>query len=404
MNAIIVYYVLSFSASFSFSLIVTMNLVYQVVIVGLDPLQLVLVGTILEATVFLFEIPTGVVADLVSRRLSVIIGYLLIGSGFVIEGSFPFFLAVAVAQGIWGLGATFTSGAIQAWIVDEVGESRVELAFLRGTQLRQLGAFLGIPFSVALASVSLPLPVVLGGVLLILLSMFLIAAMPEEGFRPTPTENRSTWSSMRDTTREAYRMTKRQPVLLIILLVGLFYGLYSEGIDRLWTPHLLDNFTLPEIGSITPVVWFGIIRAVALLLGMVAIELTKRHLDLSSTETLVRMLWACALVIMLSLIGFALLREFWWALVLYWILGALRSVTGPLENIWVNRHIDNSQVRATILSTRGQVDALGQVCGGPPIGAIAKIHSIQAALLTSAFLLAPVLPLYGKAIRKRTAE
>ena len=89
MNAITVYFVLSFSSSFFFSLIVTINLVYQVVIVGLDPLQLVLVGTILEGTVFLFEIPTGIVADLKSRRLSVIIGYLLTGLGFAVEGSFP---------------------------------------------------------------------------------------------------------------------------------------------------------------------------------------------------------------------------------------------------------------------------------------------------------------------------
>ena len=38
------------------------------------PLQLVLVGTTLELACFLFEIPTGIVADLYSRRLSVVIG------------------------------------------------------------------------------------------------------------------------------------------------------------------------------------------------------------------------------------------------------------------------------------------------------------------------------------------
>ena len=61
---------------------------------GLDPLQLVLVGTTLEATAFVCEIPTGVVADVYGRRLSVIIGLLLIAFGFLLEGLVPQFAAV----------------------------------------------------------------------------------------------------------------------------------------------------------------------------------------------------------------------------------------------------------------------------------------------------------------------
>ena len=69
-----------------------------------------LVGTLLEASVFLFEVPTGVVADVYSRRLSVIIGYALIGLGFALEGIVPRFEAVLLAQVLWGVGYTFTSG------------------------------------------------------------------------------------------------------------------------------------------------------------------------------------------------------------------------------------------------------------------------------------------------------
>lgn len=111
-----VYLGLRFFSGLFFAVVVTMNLVYQAVVVGLDPLQLVLVGTLLEATCFLFEIPTGVVADLYSRKLSVIIGTVLIGLGFVIEGSFPNFLAVLFAQIVWGIGATFVSGVPSAFL------------------------------------------------------------------------------------------------------------------------------------------------------------------------------------------------------------------------------------------------------------------------------------------------
>ena len=55
----------------------------MVEVAGLDPLQMVLVGTVLELSVFLFEIPTGVVADVVSRKLSVVIGHAMMGLGFL---------------------------------------------------------------------------------------------------------------------------------------------------------------------------------------------------------------------------------------------------------------------------------------------------------------------------------
>jgi len=109
-----VYIALQGLSSLLFSLIFTVNLLYHVTVANLTPLQLVLVGTTLETTVFLFEIPTGVLADVKSRRLSVIIGYVVMGFGFLVEGLLPFFWPLAAAQVLWGLGYTFTSGATLA--------------------------------------------------------------------------------------------------------------------------------------------------------------------------------------------------------------------------------------------------------------------------------------------------
>ena len=68
----------------------TVLAVYYVTAAGVDPLQLVLVGTVLEAAYLLFEIPTGVIADVYSRRLSIILGYLIVGVAFVLEGASHF--------------------------------------------------------------------------------------------------------------------------------------------------------------------------------------------------------------------------------------------------------------------------------------------------------------------------
>src|SRR4030067_1622545 len=115
MNAYWLYMVYEGVSALLMSMLFTASMIYQVTTVGLSPLELVLIGTTLEAAILLLEVPTGVVADLTSRRLSVIIGVFLIGLGFIVEGSFPFFLAILLAQVIWALGYTFTSGASQAW-------------------------------------------------------------------------------------------------------------------------------------------------------------------------------------------------------------------------------------------------------------------------------------------------
>lgn len=78
-----VYLVRAGIGSFCSGLIFISLAAYYVRTIGMNPLQLMLVGTALEATVFLFEVPTGIVADLYSRRLSVLIGGFLIGACYV---------------------------------------------------------------------------------------------------------------------------------------------------------------------------------------------------------------------------------------------------------------------------------------------------------------------------------
>ena len=400
MDAFTIYVIMEFSAALFFSLIFTTNLIYHVTIVKLTPLQLVLIGTILEGTVFIFEIPTGVMADVKSRRLSVIIGYSLMGLGFIVEGSLPFFATVALAQVLWGFGFTFTSGATQAWIVDEVGTDRAADAFLRGSQAAQIGGLLAIPAGVAMGSIALTLPIVTGGGLMILLAVFLALTMTEEGFAPAPPEERTTWAMMLKTVQDARRLVRRQPVLMVLLGIGLFFGLYSEGFDRLWTAHVLESFSLPPmIDGMEPVVWFGVINAVLSLSCLAATEIARRRVDTDRSASLARVLMWNAGLIVLALAGFGLTRVFWIALVLYWLIGVLRSINGPLYQIWFNQGIDDPQVRATMFSVTSQVDAVGQISGGPVIGAIGNV-SIRAALVASALILSPVLPLYSRAIRR----
>ena len=79
-------------------------------------------ASVMEAAVFVFEIPTGIVADRWSRKWSVVIGHAGMGVGFLVEASSPTFAGVLVGQAVWGLAYTFTSGATVAWLAGELGD------------------------------------------------------------------------------------------------------------------------------------------------------------------------------------------------------------------------------------------------------------------------------------------
>jgi DHA3 family tetracycline resistance protein-like MFS transporter len=189
-------------------------------------------------------------------------------------------------------------------------------------------------------------------------------------------------------------------LLLALLGIGLFYGLYSEGFDRLWTPHLLESFALPSwLEGMDAVVWFGVIRGVLAVVSLVATEVVRRRVDTNRSASLGQALMWNAGGIVLALAGFGLTRSFRVAVVFYWAVGVLRSIRWPLASTWFNQRIDDPQVRATMFSVRGQVDAVGQITSGPVVGMIGNV-SIRAALVASAAILSPVLPLYWIAIRR----
>jgi len=91
--------------------------------------------------------------------------------------------------------------------------------------------------------VALPIQVGAAGVMSIGILLMLI--MPRRVFIPRPREDRDTWQHMWHTFKQGADAVRSRPRLMNIVFIGLFYGLYSEGFDRLWVKHLLDNFELP---------------------------------------------------------------------------------------------------------------------------------------------------------------
>ena len=377
-----------------FTLITTVNLVYQFTVAHLSPFQLVLVGTVLELTTIIAQLPTGVIADVFSRRRSLMAGTFLVGFGFTLEGVFPIFGTILLAQVLWGMGSTMLDGADAAWLAAEVGEEHLEHVYLRASQLAQLCTLLVIPLSVILGSFRLNAPIVLGGVLMMVLGTTMPFFLPERAFTPPVREDRTTWGVMVHTLRHGIALVRSSRMLLTLMGIELFFGLASEGWDRLWQLFLLTKFTLPALGRLQPLVWIGVAEIVSSLLGIVLSQIVIKHIARMPRFTNILLLVALHIVRVGGVIAFALAGHFVMALIAFWMVGAARMIQQPLYDARFARGAA-TEVRATVISTRGLVNASGQIVGGIGIGALGN-RSLRLALVAVGLLLCPILPLLGK--------
>jgi DHA3 family tetracycline resistance protein-like MFS transporter len=379
--------------------------VYFVRDLHFSPLQLVLMGTAMEAAVFLFEIPTGVVADTYSRRLSLIVGYLGMGVAWILLGVFSAPWTIIAVWAFWGLSYTFTSGAYQAWITDEVGVENVGRVFLKGSRIGYAGAVVGLVGQVALALVSLRAAVIAGGVPTVLCGLLCIFFMPETGFRRRPRAQRgSALSELRTTALGGARYAWAAPVILLLVAVEIFMGMSSEAFDRLKEAHFLRDVGLPAVGDLDAVVWFGIFWLVGMVLGFVATGRLIKRFERGGSAVVASSLFAVTVTEMAAMFVFALTGSTRVAIV--GLLGVFlaRNLAEPLYTIWLNEQIRDSSVRATVLSISGQANAIGQAAGGPGLGAIGNAWGIRAALAAGAAVIAPALGLYGRALRHGGGE
>ena len=389
-----------------FMMYATISSVYRIQTVGLNPLQLVLVGTALELSVLIFEVPTGALADTYGRRRSVILGFFLVGAGFAFEGAFPTFVAILLAQAVWGLGYTFVSGALEAWIADELGEARereLGRVYLRGEQADYVGSLVGVFASALLATVALNLPLLLAGALTGMLAAALFFVMRERNFRPVPHEGNPSWRRSLDTAGGGVRLVRGRPALLILLAVVVFFGMSGEGFDRLWEAHLLRDIGLPDLGGLDPVVWFGVINAGTLVLGYVGAEALGRVLDVDNVAVAARALFVLNALTIVGVVVFALAGGFALALGAFWLASLTRKLFYPLYVTWINRGLDPG-VRATVISISNQANSLGELGGGPMLGVVGTFGGLRAALVVAGLVLSPALLLYGRAVRHGGVE
>ncbi len=356
---------------------------YLVVIADLRPFQFVLIGTFQGITVVIAEVPAGVLADAVSRRLSLVIGHVVMGIGMSMAGLVTAFPLLVISQCLWGLGWALSSGADVAWVTDELDRpDLIDSVLVAQARWDLIGTPIGIvTFGMLAWWSSLSVAIVLSGVAMVLLGIVVVARWPETGFQPADAGQRAGQSVA--ILRRGLALARVDRVIMTVLIATLLVNGSAEVYGRLL------NHRLVAIGMPThpdPIVWFAAMSLVGVLLG--ALVLGAVEARIAGLGVAMRTyVGSCALGVV-GVLLFANAPSVAAAVTgSILVSGISLPVIRTAGVILVNRRTESS-VRATVHSLLSQAENAGEITLGMSLALLARATSTAVALTGSAALLA----------------
>ncbi len=359
--------------------------VFWIVELDLSPGRLVLLGIVLEFAALVSETPTGVVADVYSRRRSVILAQLIMGVAFIWSFASTNYWVILPAQALIGFGWTFRSGADTAWVTDEVkGRSDIDDDAVERLLLRRHR------FGIVLALIVGPITIALGwwqsvrvagialGAVYILLAGWMVASMTEEHF--TPAHERG--DGVMTTFRNGVAAIRVRPRLRVLVLVTFLFYFGADVFDRLGFDHFLTSAGLEDASQGGEALFvLGVLFFVLALGGLVINRVAEHYL--TSGRGVVRL---AVTLLFVATVGGLIAAATSFVVVIaigYLFQDSVREALWPVLEGWANRDAP-SEVRATVHSLLGQMTSVGQISGGALLGLVADAASIPLAMAIGA--------------------
>ena len=371
--------------------------------VGLDIFQVMLVNAAYTVAQVIFEVPTGVVADTVGRRASYLLAVgtifvstlLYVWFGLAGLGVWPF----AAASVLLGIGYTFYTGAVDAWMVDalhSVGyEGRLEPIFARYGMTFGIFMLVGTTLGGFLGQVDLWIPYVARAAVLVPAFLLGLLVMRDLGFKGRPLTLGSFGHETRRIATAGVTYGLRDRVVRFIMFATLVQGVFFMYGFYSWQKYFLDL-----LGK--DLVW--VTGVIAALVGLTQIfgnalvgRITKRIPDRGL------ILMVCTGVSTVAIVGAALVQQFWVAVPLYLVSTAAFGISMPVKQGWLNSRIP-SEERATIISLDALFGDAGMTVGQLGLGYLSQAFSIPFAWVVGGITQAAGVPLLGAARRAERAE
>jgi len=340
--------------------------------------QVAFLAALFEATIIIFEVPTGYFADRFGRRLSTLIGFFLYAlSGFIFF-QYTSFEGFIVAEIIFGVAETFISGALEALAVDSLNESdrknRLSSLFANRTVFKTSALLIGMISGGFLAGYYLSglfAPFIIIASVGLVLSLFL-----KEEKSIIKSEHRQKKNSL--FTKQ---LSFRNPLVPALFAVGLFSNFAYEPADQFW------QVLFSEI-KIFDVSHFGILTAAGLILVVSIVKLSEKLYD----KRLSLYLSSCFLLIAVSLY-LAAGSSVYPAIAGMVIYFALKELIRPAISTHLNRAL-SSERRATYLSVYNMTCSVGEVVAGITAGLLAKNFGVIFVFYFSAIAAVIVIAVY----------
>jgi MFS family permease len=358
---------------------------------GLSNLEAFAANAFFTAGMVLFEVPTGIVADTIGRRASYLLGTVTLTASTLLyvllwQIEAPFW-QWAVVSLLVGLGFTFFSGAVEAWLVDALTATgftgELESVFGRGQVVTGAAMLTGSVAGGFIAEqTSLGVPFVLRGLVLIVMFAVAFRLMHDVGF--TPEKGGRPLAEMRKIASASIEYGWRVPAVKWLMVEALFTG--GVGIYAFYAlqPYLLELYGDPHAYQIAGLV-AAIVAGAQILGGFAAPRI--RRLFHRRTSALIAI--SGLSVITLGLIG--IVDSFWPVIGLIVVWGLLFAASMPIRQTYLNGMIPSRQ-RATVLSFDSMMGSTGGVWTQPLLGRAADVWGYAPSYLIGAGISILALP------------
>jgi len=380
---------------------------------GLDIFQVMLTNAAFTFGMVVFEIPTGVVADTLGRRVSLLlcIATLLVSTLLYVAtawwhwGFWPF-MGTSV---LLGLGYTFYTGAVDAWLVDAMKATGftepLEPVFAKGQMVFGAAMLLGTLGGGLLGQIDLAIPYLVRAATFLPLLGIAALVMREVGFTPRALELRRVPAELRRVFVEGMRYGLHHRVVRPVMLASLvgmsfmIFGFYS------WQRYFLDLLGRDLVwvsGLIAALLSLAMILGNALVRPLTRVMKTRTGLLATFTAVEAVTVVLCGALGLFAPAGPAVTHgipiRFFVVVALYLVYGIALGAMGPVKQGYLNAHIPSEQ-RATIISLDALFADAGGVAGQTGWGYLAKVRSIGEAWMYSGATLLLGVPLYWAARR-----
>ena len=356
---------------------------------GLSITEVFTVNAFFMVGQFLFEIPTGIVADSKSRKLSFLLGTITLaittGLYYMLGQTIAPLWQWIAATGLLGLGFTFFSGAVEAWLVDALNYTKhkgnLEGVFAKGQIISGIAMLTGsIAGGIIAQQTSLGVPYIIRAVILVVTFIAGLLLMKDLGFEPD--RGVSPIKQAKNIWKDSIKHCVRNPPVWWLMLAAPFTA--SAGFFAFYAlqPYLLDLYGDPEAYGIA-----GIAAAViagAQIFGGIMVPKIIKMFKKRTTILLIGTFIAAV-----ALFGFGILTNFWVALVVIVIWAIVFAATMPVRQAYLNDSIPSKQ-RATILSFDSLISSGGGAISQPLLGKAADVYS-----LSTAYVITGVIQLFA---------